>query len=544
MKKYNPTCTLVKGCDVISQRLGYSLSPAGSLYKFNDKTPRRPAPLTLGVVLMNCALIALVLVFNLCMYRESKPAYEKSERFKLVSQSKFLFRLSYFYEIYRLIFYCASIIIVIVQHGVIANIMATDIFIVNRREQTRFARRAFSVFLIKTLCNLVTFLFIIWSLYKDGGDIEIMENPELFLLCPCIILVTNLSFFTPLMLACYLGASLGRHVENFSKLYIDTMFDQFIKTSDNESVCRMPILKRSDDDSVSLKSASINWLNPLGLCCSIATLFTTIKNSFIQMGKKFMEIIRLFNSREYPELPEMEMTKISLSVDVKISEFMRSANSRLIRIRLEKTQNMLSELRDMVSDINKMSSPLILLLFIAETGSIILVTTASIQAKLYRSASLMIVPTVSSTLGLTIGVIYICICLDATTSQLKLMINKLFDFIIMNHRMQISDKDLQQVGDDGLISDEARKSLYNWNKEDKDISETWSQFQYTRKLAGTIQFTIGGILQVNRRLVLVVLGHILSAVFISIEIMSIMDTAGHSKKPLNLAGATFQDALN
>lgn len=449
-----------------------------------------------------------------------------------MSQSKFLFRVSSFFEIFRILFHAITIVIVVVQHGVISNVMATSTIIVNKREQNRFAKKAFLVFFIKTMCNLITFVFLTWSIHKDGGKIDFLDNLGMLVVCPICGLLANVALFAPIMYACYLGSSLGRHVENFSKLYIDTMFDQFVETAamDDESVCRMPILKRSGEDSISLKSVSTVWLRSWDCCGFFGTLFRGLKKFFISFAQRLIGMIRHLSLREYPELPEMKMTKISLAVDVKITEAMRLANNQLIRVRLKKTQNMLSELRDFVSDINKLSSPLILLLFISDTCAIIIITTASIQAKLYKSINLSIVPTVSCTIGLTISVIYICICLDATISQLKLLINKLFDFIIMSHRIQPAEKEL--LG-------ENKQSLSSWQVENEAISETWSQFQYTRKLAGTIQFTIGGILEVSRRLVLFILGHILSAVFISIEIMSIIDTGAPRERPNALGGNSF-----
>lgn len=526
MKRYSPTNTLIHGSNEISRKLRYFLSPTGNLYKFNTTNPRRPKPLSLSIVLSNCFVFVLPLLINYFLYSESSRAGQRSERLKLISQSKFLFSTSAFFETFRVLFHAITIVIVVVQHGVISNVMATSTIIVNKHEQTYFAKRAFLVFIIKASCNLVTFLFLIWAIHKDGGELHFLDSLGLLVVCPICVMLGNLALFAPNVYACYLGSSLGRHVENFSKLYIDTMFDQFVENAnmDNESVCKMPVLKRSGDDTISLKSVSTVWLQTWDCCGFFGTVFRALKKIFTRVNRKLVGVTRHLNLREYPELPEMKMTKISLAVDVKITEAMRLANSQLFRVRLKKTQNMLSELRDLVSDINKLSSPLTLLLFISDTFAIVIITTASIQAKLFKSINLSILPTVSCTLSLTISVIYICICLDATTSQLQLMINKLFDFIIMSHRIQPE------------LSGENKQSLSSWQIENEAISEIWSQFQYTRKLAGTIQFTIGGILQVSRRLVLFILGHILSAVFISIEIMSIVDTGALREKTTGLGG--------
>jgi hypothetical protein len=131
-------------------------------------------------------------------------------------------------------------------------------------------------------------------------------------------------------------------------------------------------------------------------------------------------------------------------------------------------------------------------------------------------------PTISVTISLVSSVVFVCICYDETVKQLKLLINKLFDFIIMNHRVESSAYRMDRLRP-GIDYDPQEVSPL-LGSEPGAINETWCQFQYTRKLANTIQFTMGGIVPVTRRLVLSVLGHILSAVFLSIEIMSIIDT--------------------
>lgn len=461
-------------------------------------------------------------MINLFMYIESKQFPGKSERFGMISQSRFMINMRAILEIHRVLFVCLTIITILVRHGILSNVFAANIVLVNRKEQTRFAKTAFAVFLIKTMCHIITYIFIVWEIYRDGGKLgSIMNSVGPFVVCPICFLASNLCLFAPIMFVCYLGTSLGRHVENFSKLYVDSMFDQFMETTnmDNESVCAMPILKSSARDSISNKSGSSSWMDSL----NVFRLFGSISERLSKnIGQKAARAIEHLNAHEYPELSDMKSTKISATTGIKITEAMRCANSQLVRVRLKRTQTMLSELRDMVSDINKMSSPLILFLFVGDAITITTVVTASIQTKLYKSISLGMIPTISSTLGLAIGVVYVCVCLDATSSQLKLLMNKLFDFIVLSNRMQPEGK----VPSTMIAAGEGTsgQAQFSWHKEDEAISEIWSQFQYTRKLAGTIKFTIGGILQVSRRLVLVILGHILSAVFIAIEFMSIVDT--------------------
>lgn len=520
MRIHSSASSLIHGSEEISRKLRYFLNPTGSLYKFDDRVPRRPSPLTLAMVLMNCLMIVPPLIININTYLNAKEARGKSEKFGMIVQSRFLVQLSSIVEIYRILFISVTIMIVIARRSIMLNVFAANIALVNKREQTGFAQTAFAVFFIKTTCNIITYIFIVWEVIIDGGKISITNGLGSFVISPICLLWVNLYKLAPIILACYLGASLGQHVENFSKVYIDSMFDQFAKTTDmdNESVCEIPALKPLDHDSMSSKSGSLSWLDSP----SVRSLLKGLPSN---AGRRIIRMIKHLNANEYPELSGMKLTKISSINDIKITDTMRTANSHLVRVRLKKTQTMLCELRDVVSDINRMSSPLILLLFIRDTISITTIVTASIQAKLYKSLSLSMIPTMTSILSLCIGVVYICVCLDATTSQLKLLINKLFDFIILSHKTDPENEKRSRPVADG----EGGRTQLSCYTEDEALSETWSQFQYTRKLAGTIHFTIGGILQVSRRLVLVILGHILSAVFIAIEVMSIVDTGNRER---------------
>jgi len=319
------------------------------------------------------------------------------------------------------------------------------------------------------------------------------------------------------------------------------MFDQFMKAIEKEGEMqkeaqpiRLTFLETNSDTSEEggKGEARRNCL------CFLTMIWSFLVRSLIAISRAVRDVMTRLNSRKYPELPEMKMTKLSSTTNIQISETMRMANSHLIRVRLRRTQVMLSELRDIVSDINKTSSPIVLMFLAYETVMIVFITTASIQAKVYKSVDLLIIPTISATISLVVSVVYICTCLDETTKQLKLLINKLFDFIIMNHRVQSSGKRvISQAGQEPADQSEV---CVMPGSEHGAINETWSQFQYTRKLANTIQFTMGGIFPVTRRLVLSILGHILSAVFISIEIMSIIDTqhtahhsGAHPKEPNN-----------
>lgn len=501
----NQTTTLIDGCELLSKRLRTFGSPMGILFKFNVN--HRPKPLEVTVVLMIfCSLLTLLLL-DFVLINTFTILDDNFSRFDEISQSPFIMRLLKFFETYRLCIYTATFVITIAQHGSIANVMAINNNFVSQREQYNLARTSSTVFLFKVLTDCFLFVSVL-------GTFNLLNGWRIYMasICVGLILFLELTVFSPIIFTCYLGASLGKHVENFSTLYIDSMFDQFMSAPDGSErlSSRQVLSAHSSCVEEEEENEGCLW------CCCAA--FGSLERAWIYVANRLRDIGEQLNAEKYPELPEMKMTK--LSSNFKISDSMRNANGQLIRIRLKKTQIMLTELRDMVSDINKMSSPIIMMHILYETFFIILISTSSIQAKLFKSINLLIVPTVANTIALVIVVVHICTCLDDTTGQLKLMINKLFDLIIMNHRVQTNYRC-------GHFSLEQKRILAS-ERENEALSETWSQFQYTRKLANTIQFTMGGILPVTRRLVLLILGHILSAVFISIEIMSIIDTSDES----------------
>lgn len=502
------TSTLIEGCEILSKRLRAFFSPMGFLFKFNDN--HRPKPLAITVVLMIIGTFIILLLCDFIFMNQFTKVEGNSISFDAITQSPFISRLLRFFETYRICVFFATFVITIAQHGSIANVMATNNNFVSQKEQCKIARTSSTVFLFKTLTDCFLSVSILatlnllngWRIYLAG-------------FCIGVILFLELTILSPIMYTCYLGASLGKHVENFSTLYIDSMFDQFMTAleRDESSSKRTSILHQDSNKS---GHEGCLW------CCCI--VFGLLKRMWLNFYRRMKEMGQMLNAEKYPELPEMKMTKLSSTSNFRISESMRNANSQLIRARLKKTQIMLTELRDMVSDINKMSSPIILMQILYETFLIILISTSSIQVKLFKTINLLIVPTIVNTIAMVIVVVHICTCLDDTTGQLKTMINKLFDFIIMNHRVQAN----YRCGD---FPSQAKRIIAS-ERDNEAQSETWSQFQYTRKLANTIQFTMGGILPVTRRMVLLILGHILSAVFISIEIMSIVDTSDESSSAI------------
>lgn len=504
------TSTLIHGIEVCSKRLKYCLSPMSLMYQFTGRSPNRPKPLTLMVVSMIACTIMTLIIMQFIAKSSITRLPVNIDGFLQAFESVFFMRFFRFYQIFRIITYILIIAVTIYYHGSIANVMAQNNNIISLKEQSYIGKVSFSVFLFKSISSSVSILFLSRSL-----KLPLAINTTMCLLYFIITFVE----LAPIMFTCYLGAALGKHVENFSEQHIDTLFDQCFKAKDmdefSNSLARTNSIPELDDEDIG-NDQNCCWRS----CYCLCSTYKFIKKMFRKFWRFLRDIVHLLNSRRYPELPEMKMTKISSKI--KITDQMRITNTHLIRIRLRRTQIMLNELRDTVSDINKMSSPIIMFKLFQECLFLTLIATGSIQGKMYKSVNIEIIPTITETLSLIAGVVYICNCLDDTTSQLKLMINKLFDFIIMNHRVDKEESERR----DSLYSLSGSSMAYLSNhKEDDSLSETWSQFQYTRKLANTIQFTMGGILLASRRLVLPILGHILSAVFISIEIMSIVDTS-------------------
>jgi hypothetical protein len=523
--------TLVHGSNIISRYLRYCLVPFGMAYKFEPQPPHQPGPLPILVVLLSFIPLLMhfftTYVLGVLLMPDND---EQSTRFRAVVESVFIMRLAKITRMYRIVLSIANTVIALNQHGCISNVLASGNNHLSEKEQSFYAKMTFVFFCFNMFANTIAYPIMILFVPSDSAEVPILFYIGI-IIYSLSVFWTRLTDITPLIYSCYLGASLGKHVENFSAIYIDTMFDQFMKAiekEDDESKLSDQVrplaffdlppdeLKICVNEPKNVTGSSstrctCDWLYAIW---RLITRVLTFVYNLIRSA-----IIRL-SMRRYPELPEMKMTKLSSTTKIQISERTRTANNHLIRVRLRRTQIMLSDLRDLVSDINKTSSPIVLMYLIFDTMTVILITTASVQAKVYKSIGILIMPTILVTASLVSYVVFVCVCYDETTKQLKLLINKLFDFIIMNHRVQSSGRQLS-----------SRLRICNDNEvcilpgsEPGAINETWSQFQYTRKLAGTIQFTMGGIMPVTRRLVLSILGHILSAVFISIEIMSIIDT--------------------
>lgn len=506
MKVSSKTCSLIHGCDIISRKLTHCLCPMGLLVKFESNEPRKPKPLPIGVVLMISMTIVLLFLHDIIMGRDSPDLIQRRAEFKLLAESAFLMMMIEFYEVFRFIFYLITLLTPIAQHGPITNVLAQRNKMVSETEQASIAKEVFYVFFFRTLLSNSPILFLILSLNLGWDDWQLYY----FFVSMSTTFLLNLTVTAPFIYISYLGSCLGKHVENFSELYIDTLFDQFenIQDASGETSSNLSLHGSSHNET----QAQANG--------GIVSSLTSLVSGKTDLMKRIRCVISYLNSNEYPNDHEVEMNKTT--GNLKITEATRISNTYLIRNRLRKTQIMLSELRDTVNDINKLSSMLILLQVLYDLLLMVLITTASIQTRTYRSLSILVAPTVTQTIASIVSVVYICTCLDETTSQLKLMINKLFDFIIINLRVRINDTSRSD------ISSVTPSNIHNmFEKDDEVQSETWCQFQYTRKLAGTINFTMGGILIVSRRLILPILAHILSAVFISIEIMSIIDTLGH-----------------
>lgn len=428
--------------------------------------------------------------YNLLQNEIQETSIQKY-KFSSIHESPFIMSLFQILTLYRLAMHIATLIILVVHHGAITNVIASANNMITPGEQIELAKFSFISFIIVTFTSCLSFAMVASATEARSLTIKIIT------VLSCISeFALRLELEAPLMYICYLGSALGRHVERFSQVYIDTMFDQFMKASDQDS--------GGDFAGLQMTSSRFKLNSP--------TMPPIAKS--LSVWTKFTEIFRALGRTSYLELPEMKMTKLSTTDQIMLTSSIRESNGRLTRLRLRKTQVMLCELRDMVGDINKICSPIIMLQVLYQTALIVLVTTSSIHLKIYKSFNLLIIPTVSSVVGLLILVAHVCTSLDDTTRQLKLMINKIFDFIIMNHGIKETARDSYIFRDTANVA-----------TDEDSLSETWSQFQYTRKLANTIQFTMSGVLPVTRRLIISIFGHVLSAVFISMEIMSIVDTS-------------------
>lgn len=553
---------LVAGCDWMSRHLKYCLSPTSLLFEFDQNPPNRPKPLPLAAILYMSVWIFILFVSDSLGTSGDPSKHDGINEVYLAQQSPFVLTVLKIFRIYRLVTHTMTLIMALRHHGPLANVIASNDVFVSEKDQVKLARRTFIVFFVRALsrCTSYMAIFIFVFSHSDPSNYWRLYGLAMFVLG---LLALNMSLTTPLMHTNYIGAAFGRHVKNFSEIYVDSLFDQFMKAiemedqsyEEEDDEAQVPEFIANADPSQ--HPSSFRWLRYFWK--GLVKIFKVI--GIIILGtRRFLRAFfaRLY-MRHYPELPEMKMAKLSTTKNIQISERMRLANNDLIRLRLRRTQIMLCDLRDKVNDVNRLSSPLSLVYLLYDTVTIVLITTASIQAKVYRSLNLLLLPTIVYTVGLGMSVTYFCNCMDDTGKELKLMINKLFDFIIMNHRVKSSDKkskttnflvDPNQIdsirpdGRDSNCSDRNNSISIDYtnnsslvNNETSDISETWSQFQYTRKLANTIQFTMGGIVPVTRRLVLSILGHILSAAFISIEIMSIIDTSpdiSHPTVPRNI----------
>lgn len=500
------TTSLVHGCDIISSRLTHLFCLMGLLFKFEPTEPRKPKPLPLSVISLIILAIFFIFLQDILLTEDYGRVFSVSREYQLASMSTFVVILFKFLGMIRVIVYLISFMVPVIHHGTITNVIAQRNKIISDKEQAILANQSFRIFFCRGLLTLTSLASVLLDLNLSFKDWRLYY----LALAITAILLVNLAVQAPFMYICYLGSCLGQHVKNFSEIHIDSLFDQFDDKDTNADIRSNFSETNSTLDQIGSneKQSTPGWLST-----------------------KCRNFIKYMNSNEYPEQHEVEMNKTTGNLE--ISEASRISNTYLIRSSLRKTQVMLSELRDTVNDINKLGSIMIITHLMYESVLIVLITTASIQGRVYKSLSVLVIPTVTQTLSSAINFLYICTCLDETTSQLKLMINKMFDFIIINLRVPMNDTDQKRNQSTSTLFENFNSANEIMDKDDEVQSETWCQFQYTRKLAGTIHFTMGGILIVSRKMVLPILAHILSAVFISIEIMSIVDTLG--LKPDNRA---------
>lgn len=404
--------------------------------------------------------------------------------------------------------------------------------------------------------------------HKDGFE-QSRYALGCLLLFGFVFFALLMSQYGPLIYCCSVGGILGKHVENFCAAYVDSMYDQLagyvfqegadpsdpssepavddecservpdpnelslVKTgrapSDHKSTLRR-VNSRSSDKSTT-DASNKNRLES-------DVLFE--QRSGVERLLAFFDIIaevcastaRRLAVRRYLASAEMKVTKLSTSHAAKLTEQMKVANSGLIRLRLRKMQQLLSQVRDIVDELSQAAFQLVSLIILQAILFVVLSTTMSIQASEYMTPSMLLSP-VMFCVGLSLLILIVSICFDEVVSQNNTMINKIFDFIVINHR-DTSDSGNKSSSNGKTCVSESKLKAFDATSNSKQLlvaqayidealCETWSQFQYVRELSNTILFNLGGFFPVTKRVVLMLQAYALSATFISIEMKNIID---------------------
>lgn len=466
---------------------------------------------------------------------------------------------------------------VVMSHlDTISSIEALQVF-VTKKEQIEITNSECKKTILISTIQTIGFTVVIYNMINDKSS---PISTSLYLISFALIFfLFNMSQLSSAIAVSCLGSVLGRHIENFSQAYIDTMYDQLAKyvnqdndyndevkpndelnaAADNlENLLNLTEAnvgdnhKNDDDDGdedssnsdsssntdqsnkkktnrkvpAKKKASKKNKKTGAFLMKLRGSSVSIIVKVLVKFGRLLVATFRRLSVRRYPKSADMEVTKQSTALAGKMTESMKIANSALIRKRLRKLQIVMTDMRDAIHEINSLTTSLMSAIFLSILF-VILTTTMSIQAQDYSSLAIATPPIL---FGLALGMFIIntCVMCDSLVSQSKSMMNKLFDFIIINHR-DTDTKAIDPRNDNAIITDTSKytttdSSISTRRYIDEALSETWSQFQYVRKLSNSITFTLLGIMPVTKRVVFVLLAYVLSATFISIEMKSIVDT--------------------
>lgn len=393
------------------------------------------------------------------------------------------------------------------QYNTITSSTANTKVFVNEHQQKKLATRCFIRFaliaLLHSFGTIASFYLVLENeLSKAALTAYLIINVLLFF-------SLALTVYAPIIFSTCVADTLGAHLENFSKFHIDTLYDKLAQC-DNTSAKENA---STDEDNNTNKQTS----------APEAGVFSKIKYLLVGAFRFMASFVRRLGFKRYPKLPEMQITKLSTSLATQMTDDLKIQNSNIVRLKLELIQVILADLRDIVNEINFSISILLIFNIFYATLLVIVTTTASINARAQTSSILALMPAVLFSSALASLVINICVSFDKVPSELDSMMNKIFDFIVINHREEV-----QTVRSRGRGVELSTRAIYK----DEALSETWSQFQYARKLANSINFNMAGVLPLTKRVVFVILAYILSSIFISIEMMSIVDTT--EKKPMHL----------
>lgn len=446
---------------------------------------------------------------------------------------------------------------VLLKLEIVSSIERLPVFVA-KDEQLKLVYHEF----IKTIfISIVQTLGFSTALYNMINTVdESSSSSSLLTFCQLVLFTIifflfNMSQLGGALAVCCLGSILGKHLENFASNYIDTMYDELADfgnidreaggriedeklnvAADNLKILlfnmteanlgsrhdkntlnlreQMSQMKKSDAEDNKKKKEPKFWI-------SISAKVLAKVGQFIVATFRRLSVCR------YPKSADMTVTKQSTALADKMTDSMKTTNNALIRRRLAKLQVVMNGMRDTLHNANIIMSSLINSIGLSMVF-VVLTTTMSIQAKQHSASLSTVTPPILFGLGLGMLVVNTCVVCDKLVSESQSMLNKLFDFIIINQKsspsMSTSKALATPVVDDSNTTAAESVRLSRQGYLDEALSETWSQFQFVRKMANENYFMLIGILPMTKRVVFVLLAYVLSMTFLAIEMKFLVDT--------------------